>query len=209
MHRFSTLPTPPRNSLKGLNLAALCCAFLLAGCAVQPVADVQGPYGQPSVVYAEPPPLREIPGAPPGPGYVWVGGHWRWMRSQHVWMSGHWQPVAAPRYMPIEPPYQHAPRVMREPDRRWHDAMPRSERQADDPRRQPEPSLRRERHREFAPRPVPQSASPVSTPVAPTAPVAVPPSRPGSDDASASEPPRKGSIPGQPSWKRNRGQEAQ
>jgi hypothetical protein len=27
------------------------------------------------------------------PGYVWVGGYWRWTGVRHVWISGYWVPA--------------------------------------------------------------------------------------------------------------------
>ena len=45
------------------------------------------------VVIGPPPPPRYevVPG--PRAGYVWDGGHWRWMHGRYVWIGGHWRPV--------------------------------------------------------------------------------------------------------------------
>jgi hypothetical protein len=37
-----------------------------------------------------PPPPAETVVAPPAPGYVWVGGEWRWNGVQWVWTGGNW-----------------------------------------------------------------------------------------------------------------------
>lgn len=209
-------------------LCVLAAAAVLAGCALTPVSE---PHGQPGVIHvdAPPPPLRETPGPAPGAGYVWVDGHWRWMRSQYVWMPGFWLPPAGPRYAPVEPVFRHHEPRWREPERRWRDAAPmpapRGPRFDNEPHRQIEPPApRRERNREFVPMPAP--VPPPARPVVPDASAASPPGgqqpsspfkQPGSgrdtsraeDTASTPEPSRKGSLPGQPAWKRNRGQEAQ
>jgi len=39
-----------------------------------------------------PPPLRaEVVTVAPGPGYVWIAGHWYWTGNQYVWSRGYWQ----------------------------------------------------------------------------------------------------------------------
>jgi len=45
-----------------------------------------------------PPPMREevIIGAP-GPGFIWIGGYWRWYGGNYVWSSGHWARARAGR----------------------------------------------------------------------------------------------------------------
>ena len=37
-----------------------------------------------------PPPRHERMGRPPGPGYVWRGGYWRWWGGRYVWVNGGW-----------------------------------------------------------------------------------------------------------------------
>ena len=37
-----------------------------------------------------PPPRREVIVAAPGPGYVWVQGHWAWVSNDYVWQPGVW-----------------------------------------------------------------------------------------------------------------------
>jgi hypothetical protein len=43
---------------------------------------------------APPAPQVEIYGAPPTPGFLWIGGYWNWAGGRHVWVRGHWE---APR----------------------------------------------------------------------------------------------------------------
>ena len=46
--------------------------------------DVAVPVGE-----APPPPYTEVMTAAPGPGYVWIAGHWGW-HHRWIWMRGHW-----------------------------------------------------------------------------------------------------------------------
>jgi len=45
---------------------------------------------------APPPPREEVVPVAPGPGYVWVRGHWAW-RDRWVWAPGHWEQRRAGR----------------------------------------------------------------------------------------------------------------
>jgi len=73
---------------------------LLSGCVEHRVVYVQGPPPvvavAPSPVVSQPPPapVKEVVVAAPGPGYVWVPGHWSW-HGRWVWVRGAW--VAVPR----------------------------------------------------------------------------------------------------------------
>ena len=42
------------------------------------------------VPQAPPAPKTEVRPAKPGPGHVWVNGHWNWNGHRYVWVSGHW-----------------------------------------------------------------------------------------------------------------------
>jgi len=47
-----------------------------------------------ATVYAPGPPPEakvEVQPAPPGPGAVWVAGHWVWHGNAYVWQSGYWE----------------------------------------------------------------------------------------------------------------------
>ncbi len=38
-----------------------------------------------------PPPLRkEVRIVKPGPDYIWISGHWRWVGGKYFWVKGHW-----------------------------------------------------------------------------------------------------------------------
>jgi WXXGXW repeat (2 copies) len=62
---------------------------LLGGCVVAEAPVVTAP------------PVAQVEVAPvaPGPGYVWVAGHWAWRRRGYVWRPGHWVVPAAPGYV--------------------------------------------------------------------------------------------------------------
>jgi WXXGXW repeat (2 copies) len=90
-----------------MKIAIYICALAplaLAGCADEPVvtttttqvrSDVVEP-GAPVVtreiyVAQAPPAVRvESRTVSPGPGYVWVSGHWRWTGAEYVWVQGSW-----------------------------------------------------------------------------------------------------------------------
>ena len=90
--------------LRSLRRILLACTLLaLAGCIVaEPPPVVQQP--PPS-----PPARVEVAPAPPGPGYVWVPGHWAWRgpRRGYVWVAGYYvvpaQPMAIPPRTPTQP----------------------------------------------------------------------------------------------------------
>jgi len=47
----------------------------------------------PGAIYVErrPPPARvEVIGVAPGPGFVWIGGFWRWGGAEYAWVPGRW-----------------------------------------------------------------------------------------------------------------------
>lgn len=59
----------------------------LAGCASE--AAVRG--GVVVRVAGPPPPVRyEVVSPRPGPGHVWVAGHWSVRGSRYVWVGGRW-----------------------------------------------------------------------------------------------------------------------
>jgi hypothetical protein len=63
-------------------------ALLLAGCVEYPRRTV--------MVYGAPPPVREeVVGIAPGPGYLWIRGHWAWREGRYVWIGGRW--ASSPR----------------------------------------------------------------------------------------------------------------
>ena len=46
-----------------------------------------------TVYIPEPPPpvKHEMRPPKPGPGAVWVSGHWKWDGNSYAWISGHWE----------------------------------------------------------------------------------------------------------------------
>ena len=71
-------------------------ALTLGGCVV--AAPVPRYYVGATVAVAPPPPREEVIGVAPAPGYVWIGGYWRWSGVAHVWVPGHWV-VGRPGYV--------------------------------------------------------------------------------------------------------------
>ena len=53
-----------------------------------------------NVGYAPAPVVREVVAPCPGPGYLWVGGHWGWRPAfaRYAWVPGAW----------AVPPFRHA-----------------------------------------------------------------------------------------------------
>jgi hypothetical protein len=87
---------------------ALGLALLLSACVIAPPRYAAGGY----IGIAPPPPRLEYYGAPPYPGYFWIGGFWRWAPGGYVWMRGRW---AAPR-----PGFRWEPRRWVHDPRGWH-----------------------------------------------------------------------------------------
>jgi hypothetical protein len=111
MHPSMPLSTRPWRRLSGAQLIAVSAATLtgLSGCVVTPVQ----PRFVGEVVTVAPPAAQvEVFGAPPVPGYVWIGGYWNWVGGRHVWVSGRWE---APR-----PGYYWEPHVWVHTGAGWH-----------------------------------------------------------------------------------------
>lgn len=64
------------------------------------------------VEVAPPPPRVEYYGAPPYPGYIWIGGYWRWAPRGYVWVRGRWAPP--------HPGFRWVPRHWVHGPRGWH-----------------------------------------------------------------------------------------
>ncbi len=69
-------------------LALAMTSVLLSGCIVAPPPRY---YADGPVMVAPPAPQVEVVGAPPAPGYVWIGGYWNWVGGRHEWVGGHWE----------------------------------------------------------------------------------------------------------------------
>ncbi len=72
--------------MRSKSLSAVLLASALFG------AAACAPRARVVYVSAPPPaPVREVIGAAPGPGYVWVPGHHRWEGHHYEWVRGHWE----------------------------------------------------------------------------------------------------------------------
>jgi hypothetical protein len=54
--------------------------------------------GGPEIIVQSQPPAERIETIPmsPGPGYIWVRGHWAWRHEHWEWFDGHWDRVSQP-----------------------------------------------------------------------------------------------------------------
>jgi len=68
-------------------VSSLLLGIALAGCVIVP--DQRHAAGG-IVMVAPPPPNEEVIGVAPVPGYIWMGGYWRWAGDRHEWVPGHW-----------------------------------------------------------------------------------------------------------------------
>jgi hypothetical protein len=78
------------------SLLALACgaAPLAVHAGVEIGINIGGPE---IVVRTQPPQLREeVVTLAPGPGYIWIRGHWAWRHERWEWMGGRWDRVAQP-----------------------------------------------------------------------------------------------------------------
>ena len=89
-----------------LPVLLLALAGALSACVI---AD---PYGGPYAAVPPPPPRIEVYGAPPAPGWLWIGGYWGWAGGRHEWVPGHWE---APR-----PGYRWVPHAWVHERNGWH-----------------------------------------------------------------------------------------
>ena len=82
--------------LTQVSLFALACgaAPLAAHAGVEVGINV----GVPEVIVGSQPPLQRIEVVPlsPGPGYIWIRGHWRWHHGGWEWEGGRWELVTQP-----------------------------------------------------------------------------------------------------------------
>ncbi len=82
--------------LAQMSLFALACgaAALAASAGVEIGVNIGGPE---IIVGSQPPPMRlEVAPAAPGPGFIWIRGHWAWRRERWDWIGGRWDRVAQP-----------------------------------------------------------------------------------------------------------------
>src|SRR5277367_4096262 len=79
-------------------------ALLSLVCAGAPIAAHADSFsiginvGGPEVIVRSQPPPERIETVPmnPGPGYIWIRGHWAWHHENWEWLNGHWDRVAQP-----------------------------------------------------------------------------------------------------------------
>jgi hypothetical protein len=79
-----------------ISLFALACGA--APLAAPAALDIGINIGGPEVVVQSQPPPERIEAIPmsPGPGYIWVRGHWAWHHEHWDWFNGHWERVMGP-----------------------------------------------------------------------------------------------------------------
>jgi hypothetical protein len=79
-----------------VSLLALICGA--APLAVHAGVEIGLNIGGPEVVIQTQPPAPrlEVVTQAPGPGYIWIRGHWAWHRERWEWSSGRWDHVAQP-----------------------------------------------------------------------------------------------------------------
>ncbi|WP_035054252.1 YXWGXW repeat-containing protein [Andreprevotia chitinilytica] len=78
---------------KTLCTALVCSAALLgalSGCATHERVVVHETVVERPVIRAMPAPIHEERGNPPGRGWNWVPGHWKWEGHDWVWAHGNW-----------------------------------------------------------------------------------------------------------------------
>jgi hypothetical protein len=92
--------TEPRFSAAKLAAISM-LAITLGGCVVAVAPPPHRYYVGTVVAVAPPPPRVEEYGPPPAPGYIWLGGYWRWNEGRHEWVGGHWEhPHPHERWVP-------------------------------------------------------------------------------------------------------------
>ncbi len=72
------------------NAIAIFALASLASCGVLP------PGGAVFVIREPPRSRAEVRIESPGPGFMWIGGNWRWEREDYVWVSGRWERPSRP-----------------------------------------------------------------------------------------------------------------
>ncbi|HEY3935650.1 MAG TPA: hypothetical protein VGL65_13645 [Gemmatimonadales bacterium] len=82
----------PTMTRHGWYAAATAALLATAGC-----SGSISPSGV-EVAIRRPPPRRvEVRTTTPGPGYVWIDGHYAWQGGDYVWVGGRWESPPSPR----------------------------------------------------------------------------------------------------------------
>ena len=75
-------------------IVLLCGAPIAAHAGIDIGLNIGVPGGEVVIRDHPPEPRREVIGYPPGPGYVFIHGHWAWHHEHWEWIGGRWE---APR----------------------------------------------------------------------------------------------------------------
>ena len=86
--------------MKLAKIPILALAFAALPLAASAGIDIGINIGGPEIVVrTQPPPERiEVVPMSPGPGFIWIRGHWSWRHERWEWINGHWDRVANPGY---------------------------------------------------------------------------------------------------------------
>jgi hypothetical protein len=71
--------------------------FALVGTVMMAATACAAPVGRVYVRTGPPPVVVERRGPVPGPGFVWIGGFYRWTGREYVWVPGHYEHAPRPR----------------------------------------------------------------------------------------------------------------
>ncbi len=84
--------------MKIAQLSLLALAVGAAPLAARAGVDIGVSLGGPEVVIQSQPPLERVEAVSPspGPGFIWIRGHWMWRHERWVWFDGHWDRFAGP-----------------------------------------------------------------------------------------------------------------
>ena len=91
---------PIQSPMKLAKIPILALAFAALPLAASAGIDIGINIGGPEIVVrTQPPPERiEVVPMSPGPGFIWIRGHWSWRHERWEWINGHWDRVANPGY---------------------------------------------------------------------------------------------------------------
>jgi hypothetical protein len=84
--------------MKSLNITLLALACAALPSAARAGLDIGINIGGPEIIVRSQPPPERIEPVPmsPGPGYIWIRGHWSWHHERWEWFGGRWERVAQP-----------------------------------------------------------------------------------------------------------------
>jgi hypothetical protein len=84
--------------MKITQITLLALAMGAAPYAANAGIDIGVNIGGPEIVVRSQPPPERIETVPmsPGPGYIWIRGHWGWHHERWEWIDGHWDRSVRP-----------------------------------------------------------------------------------------------------------------